>query len=286
LCAQITDDTELAIAQADGLLAGSAADGALDLDALAGAYRRWIDSNPFDIGNATHSAFAGDDGASSGATTAARAAEANAGSKANGAMMRSTPLGVWAHRLPASAAGAAGAADASLSHPNPSTAGANGAYVLSVAHLVAHPGDSEGALAAAEAFLASGGEAYAEAAAWLALAREGELVPYHPQAGFVKIAFVHAFRHLRCRTPFAAALRETLAGGGDTDTNAAIVCGLLGALHGVGGIDAALWQPVLGGDTALGAHARPAWLSPARLPGLAEALLAAAPAELRVTQQA
>ncbi len=238
------------------------------------------------MGNATQAAFGAGGRASGAAATAARAAASNAGSKANGATMRATPMGVWAHRLPPGAAGAAGAADASLSHPNASCAGANGAYVTAIAHLVAHPGDADGAIAAAEAFLASGGDAYAEAASWLALAREGELVPYHPMAGFVKIAFVHAFRHLRCRTPFGAALAETLRGGGDTDTNAAIVCGLLGALHGVGGIDVALWAPVVNCDTAKGAHARPAWLAAGRLPGLAAALLAAAPTELLVARAA
>ena len=46
----------------------------------------------------------------------------------------------------------------------------------------------------------------------------------------------HAFRHLVAKTPYVEALRETLAGGGDTDTNACIVGGLIGALHGEAGV--------------------------------------------------
>ena len=180
--AQITDDTELAIAQAVGLLAASQP-GALDLDALAASYRKWFTSPPFDIGNATSNAF----GSSlcSASATLQRSARKNKDSKANGAVMRATPLCVWAHCLSAVEAGAAGAADSRLSHPNPSATGANAAYVAAVAHLVGHPGDAEGALAAADAALAAGGAAYAEPAGWLADARAGEVVPSWPQAGFV-----------------------------------------------------------------------------------------------------
>jgi ADP-ribosyl-[dinitrogen reductase] hydrolase len=278
--AQITDDTELAISQADGLLAASQL-GTLDLDALAAAYRRWFHSPPFDIGNATRTAFGGS-GADTAAATQRRAARGNADSKANGAVMRATPLCVWAHRLSAVDAGAAGAADSSLSHPNASAAGANAAYVAAVAHLVGHPGDADGALSAADAALAAGGAAYAEPTAWLADARAGVVVPSWPQDGFVKIAFSHAFRHLKLRTPYRDAIAEVLLAGGDTDTNACIVGGVLGALHGIGGIDHALWQPVLALQPEEAAQPRPAWLAAARLPQLARALLDAAPEQLTV----
>jgi len=204
------------------------------------------------------------------------------GSLANGGLMRATPLCVWAHRLPPEAAGAAGAADSSLSHPAPVAAAANAAYVAAVAWLVANGGDAQGALAAAERALTASGPDADEPRAWLAAARVGTVVPSHPQAGYVKIAFSHAFRHLAARTPFRAALEEVLLAGGDTDTNAAIVGGMLGALHGIGGIEPGLWLPVVGCDPVHAAQRRPAWLGAARLPRLAAALLAAAPAELQV----
>lgn len=43
-------------------------------------------------------------------------------------------------------------ADAGLSHCNPITRAASAAYSISIAHLVAHPGDAEGAVAAASAW--------------------------------------------------------------------------------------------------------------------------------------
>ena len=103
---QITDDVELVLAQADGLLAGR---GALNTTGLAAAYHAWYSSSPFDVGMATRGAF-GKPG--SGEETAKRSVDLNAKSQANGALMRATPLGVWAHRLTPAEAFAAGVADA------------------------------------------------------------------------------------------------------------------------------------------------------------------------------
>ena len=59
--------------------------------------------------------------------------------------------------------------------------------------------------------------------------------PGYPQPGFVKIAFVHAFRHLRRNSGYLEAVRGVLSIGGDTDTNACIVGGLIGAAEGLEG---------------------------------------------------
>lgn len=44
------------------------------------------------------------------------------------------------------------------------------------------------------------------------------MVPYGPQIGWAKIAFVHAFRHLIKNSDYLTAIHETLSGGGDTGT--------------------------------------------------------------------
>ncbi len=72
--------------------------------------------------------------------------------EANGALMRATPLGVWGHRLPPEAVAAAARADAALSHPAQACRDASALYSIALAHLVAAPGDAQGALAAAEAW--------------------------------------------------------------------------------------------------------------------------------------
>lgn len=66
------------------------------------------------------------------------------------------------------------------------------------------------------------------------------------QIGFVAHALWLAFYHLRRRSTFAAALRHALAACGDTDTNACIVCGLVGALHGASSIPEDLRSKVEG----------------------------------------
>jgi ADP-ribosylglycohydrolase len=48
------------------------------------------------------------------------------------------------------------------------------------------------------------------------------------------------------------AITETLLGGGDTDTNACIVGGLIGALHGVSTIPNVMTQELLVCDTECG----------------------------------
>jgi hypothetical protein len=87
--------------------------------------------------------------------------------------------------------------------------------------------------------------------------------------GFVKIAFTHAFRHLLAGSEFAPALRETLAGGGDTDTNTCIVGGLIGAACGASRQKAA----VIDCDTTTGTQPRPNFLSTRDLPELVRGLL-------------
>eukprot|EP00358_Blepharisma_japonicum_P001792 CAMPEP_0202951646 /NCGR_PEP_ID=MMETSP1395-20130829/32660_1 /ASSEMBLY_ACC=CAM_ASM_000871 /TAXON_ID=5961 /ORGANISM="Blepharisma japonicum, Strain Stock R1072" /LENGTH=83 /DNA_ID=CAMNT_0049659401 /DNA_START=373 /DNA_END=624 /DNA_ORIENTATION=+ len=54
--------------------------------------------------------------------------------------------------------------------------------------------------------------------------------------GRAKIAFDHAFRHLRNGSNYFDAMNGILRLGGDTDTNAAIVGGLIGAAEGYSGI--------------------------------------------------
>lgn len=52
----------------------------------------------------------------------------------------------------------------------------------------------------------------------------------NPQMGYLKIGFTHAFRHLLKNTPYFQAIKETISIAGDTDTNCAIVGGMVGAL--------------------------------------------------------
>lgn len=79
-------------------------------------------------------------------------------SKANGALMRVMPLAVWAHRLDDAHIAAFAAQEASLSHPNYVCQDASAAYCIALAHLIRQPGDAEGALERAAAWLEENGE--------------------------------------------------------------------------------------------------------------------------------
>lgn len=258
---QITDDGEMTLCLVQAL----AGKPAFDRNLAAKNYRRWLQSMPFDVGITTRKALnipaAGKDDELASAIEES-ALRLNMGSKANGSLMRITPLAVWSHRLTAAEAMQAARCDARLTHPNPACQYAAAAYVLAIRHLVLHPGDADGAFHAAKSAVEE--EVSGEVRSWLQEAERNEGPPYHPLSGFVRIAFTHAFRHLILCSSYPAAIKETLQGGGDTDTNACIVGGLVGALHGIGGIPEAMWRAVTECDTGKG-QPRPEWLSTRQL---------------------
>ena len=248
---QITDDGEMTLSL---LRALASQDGSYDAEVVANAYTRWAASNPFDMGQATRSALgtrSQDDEVGLAQVLQERAFRNNRDSKANGALMRATPLGIAGVLLPKQTLVNIARTDARMTHPHVSCQHASAAYALAIRHLLLNPSDNHGAFNAVLAYL--DGEADAgEVGEWLADAASGQLQPAHPSAGFVRHGFTRAFYHLRRGTEYAEAVLETLVDGGDTDTNACIVGGLVGALHGLQGIPTASLAAVLGCDTNKG----------------------------------
>ena len=265
---QITDDGELALCLARGLVGQKE----FDIERIAEKYAAWIASDPFDIGFTTRASLGCHVDPSFGcAESMGRAALKNCmGSKANGSVMRIIPLGIWGHRFSADEVAEFARADSRLSHPNESAADASAVYSIAVSHLMNHVGDRSGAIEAVQAW--SEQHACDEVRSWLDDARNNVDVPYHPQVGFVKIAIIHTFRHLHLKTPFVDALTETLAGGGDTDTNACIVGGMIGAAVGFEAIPDSMKEPMLNCDTST-SHRRPEFLSSKDIPHLVTRLL-------------
>jgi ADP-ribosyl-[dinitrogen reductase] hydrolase len=277
---QITDDGELTICLARALANSKS----FDAEKIAKSYADWIRSNPFDVGNTTIQTlgcFLDDkwqeictkEGYAAGMSQAAyfKCLE----SKANGSLMRATPLGIWGHGLKTNDLALIARVDSRLSHPNRSCRDAVACYSIAIAHLMNHQGDRKGAMEKVIEW--ADANAVAEVCHWLDDARDNVNVPYHPQSGFVKIAFTHAFRHLWLGTDYVEALTETLAGGGDTDTNGCIVGGLIGAVCGAEKVNNGMITAVLECDTNSGQHPRPDWLHPKQLPDLIKELLAKAP---------
>ena len=267
---QITDDGEMAMCLMHAL-AGAAS---FSIERVAEMYLRWFKSLPFDMGRTTRNGISAALGRPAGQLHLAmwRASKRdNMGSKANGSLMRIAPLGAWGHRLSEEELVDAARMDSRLTHPHPTCQDCAAVYCAAIRHLVHNPMDSEGAFRTAVEW--SQRLEDKEVQAWLSSAQRNEDVGYEPRSGFVKYGFVHAFRHLKCRSSYLDALFETLSGGGDTDTNAAIVGGLVGAFHGEGGIPAPLREAVLDCDTRKG-RSRPEFLQTStQLPSLLERLL-------------
>ena len=82
----------------------------------------------------------------------------------------------------------------------------------------------------------------------------------------------NACRHLRLQSSYTEAISSILLMGGDTDTNAAIVGGLIGALHGASGIPDYMKMPVLARGVNSPGRPRPAFLATDALPTICQQL--------------
>ncbi len=231
LAGQPTDDSELALALARALVRAEGFDAGI----VAEAYAGWLESKPFDVGSTTAAALepalqARVRGLAPAGVAAAARAAARRESLANGALMRIAPLGVHAHAAPAAEVARRARADAALTHPHPVCQDASAVYAAAIAHAVATGAGAEETADRAEALADELGCA-AEVRAALRAARAGP-PRFEPDRGLVTIALQNAFHQLRHAPTLEAGLVDTVAGGGDTDTNAAIAGALLGAVHG------------------------------------------------------
>ena len=270
---QITDDGELAMSLLRALCEmKTKTGGRFDINTVAHHYLLWFSSSPFDIGGTTANGLRGgldlQHEKAQGMINAAL--KNNMGSKANGALMRIAPLGVWGASVDEEQLVEAAFLDAQLTHCNPICCMANGAYTVAIRHLMLHRGAHQDAFNAAAKWVEHWNNS--ELIEWMNLARQDVDVGYYPMAGFVKYGFVHAFRHLYQGRGYLEAIEETLLGGGDTDTNACIVGGLLGALHGEEGIPEHMRSAVFHCDSRLGRPRPVFWQTSKMLAPLLEQL--------------
>mmetsp|Transcript_27323 Transcript_27323/g.64854 ORF Transcript_27323/g.64854 Transcript_27323/m.64854 type:complete len:399 (-) Transcript_27323:25-1221(-) len=303
---QITDDGELTLCLLQGLAKRVRGEASLQehedpsffwKEYPAMNYALWLASVPFDIGNTTRIAIEGSlDLQRIKAPLSKRMyMSTDVGSAANGSLMRCIPIAVFGHRMTDAEIATIGEHDSALTHSNPVCTIAVAAYCIAAAHLIRTAGDESvnrpvAAWTRASEWIVSErqqcepasprGQALSDVHSWLAYANTEAPIPFGPLEGFVKIAFTHAFRHLLLGSSFEHALSETLRGGGDTDTNACIVGGLVGCARQLNDIDGFYVNKVLGSDLSLGKHPRPDWLRPHDIEGLVQNVLAHAPKSL------
>ncbi len=226
LAGQPTDDSEMALMLARSLVAR----GTFDQEEVRKAYVFWLDSGPFDVGTTIQSGLTGWPIPSS---------------QANGAMMRISPLGIFGVNYKLEQVAEWAGQDAELTHIHPVCQEANALFAMAIAHAVRTGCGAE--------------ELYAEIVNWademdadhrlretIAEAAEGPPPDYMHQQGWVLIAFRNALWQLLNAANVEEGIVDSIMGGGDTDTNAAICGALLGAVYGREAIPERWIETILG----------------------------------------
>ncbi|MEI8254054.1 MAG: inositol monophosphatase family protein [Deltaproteobacteria bacterium] len=212
LAGQPTDDSELALTLARSLVSSDR----FDVDDVRAGYRAWLASGPFDVGTTTGAGLSG---------------RPNVDSKANGALMRVSPLGIFGHCLDVSDLATAARADAALTHPNAVCLEASAVYAVTLAFAIrTGPTPHEAWRFACD--YANENKLSVAIRAALHDAETDEPADYFTHAGYVLVALQSAFYWLLHGESLEHALVRVVGSGGDTDTNGAIAGALLGAVLG------------------------------------------------------
>ncbi|OQX05722.1 MAG: ribosylglycohydrolase [Desulfobulbaceae bacterium A2] len=225
IAGQPTDDSELALALARMLVM----QGEYNPETARTAYKQWYKTNPFDCGNTIRSALLG---------------APDTDSQANGAMMRVSPLGIFGARHALDQVASWARQDAALTHPHPVCQQANALYVMAIAYAIAAgPSPIELHLRICEWTRKIG--ACPELSNVVESAPTTPPSNYMRHSGWVLIAFHNALWQLLHAPSFEEGVIDTVAHGGDTDTNAAICGALLGAVYGIDAVPLRWRQPIL-----------------------------------------
>ncbi len=236
LAGQPTDDSEMALL----LIRGIVANGGYSDAVAAEAYVAWLASGPFDVGGTIGQALRAGRGDPRPETLRAAASR---DSQANGALMRISPVGILGHAVAPEVVSAWARADAALTHPNAICGDCNAIFCATLAHAIAT--GAKGRTLYDFAVEQAAGLENQTAATWLAEAESPLPADLSRQMGWVRWAFTATFHHVLKETPFEAALVDVIRRGGDTDTNAAIVGAMLGAVQGRAAIPAQWRERVL-----------------------------------------
>lgn len=235
--AEFTDDTQMAIALAESLIA---CDG-FDAADLWERWRRWAEGAP-DVGVQTRSVLAAPD--HTGAAEAVHVAM-DGRSAGNGSVMRNTPIGLWAAGLDLDELIVLATAQATLTHHDP-----HNGFAASIHAAMIRAGlRGEDVFAAIDEVLDR--LPAAARAVWGPLLAPGyEAVPDAPN-GDVFTCLAQAVWAVRGAASFEDAVVRAVMLGRDTDTVAAVAGSIAGARWGIQGIPSR-WTTYLNGRVARG----------------------------------
>ncbi|MDX8408861.1 MAG: ADP-ribosylglycohydrolase family protein [Mariprofundales bacterium] len=259
LAGQPTDDSEMALQLARSLIARRS----YDSEDAYRLYQQWFASDPFDCGATISCGLGGDPSDSS---------------QANGALMRISPLGIFGANYDLEQVADWAQQDARLTHPHPVCQQANALFAMAIADTVRHGGQPD----AIYQKVVGWAEAMAVDARLMQAIVEAEAQPpvdYTTQQGWVIIAIQNALWQLLHSSTLEQGVVNTVACGGDTDTNAAICGALLGAVYGVEAVPPQWREAIKACRPQQGATGvlkpRPQWLWPCDAEQLAAQLVKA-----------
>jgi ADP-ribosyl-[dinitrogen reductase] hydrolase len=238
-------------------------------------------------------------------------------SQSNGSLMRISPLALFGHKLSDEELLKCAEREISLTHSHPVSVLTSQVYLLLLVQLIRSGGDRMGSfhhardwlqsLVANESTDAARKAAVRTVAQWMDAAAQldvsvsssapkgkskamrdasAEFFGIPDKIGWCKVAFSAALKCLlgtysdSADDSYKSALRWVLAGGGDTDTNAAIVGAVMGAAVGFQQLPPDWVDAVLKSNCKLGSRMRPARFNPSNVLDLVPALLWVAPEKL------
>ena len=230
---QWSDDTEMALCIAE--VAATGADLRTDdaLDQIAQGFLRWYDDGPPDIGNQTRRVLSETKRRGSSAAAMREYSqelhERTGKTAGNGSLMRIGPVAL-AHLGDPTALSEAARAVSALTHFDPVAGDACVLWCHAIDHAV-RTGELDVRV----------GLPHVDASYWSPLLDEAETREpshYAHSNGWVVAALLGAWSAVSRTDSLVAGLHTAVAGGGDTDTVAAIAGQLLGARYGAGAVPA------------------------------------------------
>ena len=211
IAGQPTDDSEMALMLARSLVEK----GRFDPDHVRERYIFWLDSGPFDCGGTVRSGLRGNH---------------DPDSQANGAMMRVSPLGIFGANHPLGDVSRWARQDAELTHIHPVCGQANSLFAMAIADAI-RTGCGPDELYRRIKTWADNMDTDPALLKVIKAASDCPPADFVTKMGWVLIAFQNALWQLLHASNLEEGVVDTIKRGGDTDTNAAIVGALLGAVH-------------------------------------------------------
>lgn len=235
---QYTDDSELAL----GIWYSILVKNEYNIDDIAEQFYTWSKSMPFDIGNATRTAF----GSGENRQDMLENAQANSYSLSNGCLMKISAIGAInylttnAYNLTVLAKEVC-----ELTNPNPVCIDISKCYVKAIEYAIKTGDPNVAYTKACETAQLEITKLLLKASLTRTspvklISSDGQISEIDTDGscqGYVGIAFQNAFYHLLHTKTFTEVMIHTMCLGGDTDTNACIAGALYGACFGGNKID-------------------------------------------------